>query len=86
MKWLNYAPVQGEDGIPGGTIPWAVHELVWKEYNRVHPNLQSASRIAERSGFSWSEVIAGLRGDMSTKGLLAASRELAEVNKQNDTP
>jgi len=73
------APVQESAGhmIPGGQIPWAVHLLAAKEYNRHHN--QSAEQLADRGGFSWSELIACLRGEYTPSGCDKASKELTEV-------
>lgn len=62
MKIDRTAPVQGEPhlGIPGGRIPWAIHLLAVKDYNKFYN--QTAEELAARGGLSWCELIAHLRG------------------------
>jgi len=77
------APVQGERGgnqyerLRPGVIPWQVHALAAREYNRRYE--QSAEMLASRGGFSWSELIALFRGDYSTEGVSRAAKELREA-------
>lgn len=66
----RWAPVQGETiggsmrrRVAEGWIPWELHELAWRAYAVTYGTQQSAERIAERGGFSWSEIIAQIRGD-----------------------
>lgn len=54
------APVQGDlgpDGTPAGTISWGEHVLAWEAYARKYGKDQSAECIAERSGFSYEELV-----------------------------
>jgi hypothetical protein len=38
------------------TVPWSVGECAYKEYSRRYGKSQSIERIAERGGFSESEL------------------------------
>ena len=54
------APVNVRSGpYAGATIPWAVHVVAWERYAIVFPGSardQDAERIAERGGFSPTEL------------------------------
>lgn len=39
-----------------GTVTWEEHERAWREYARRYGRGQSAERLVERGGFSWSEL------------------------------
>lgn len=73
------APIQASCGrkIPAGEVPWEVHALAAKEYNRHHN--QSAESLSDRGGFSWDELIACLRGDYTGEGCAQARRDLEGV-------
>lgn len=75
----RYAPVQGDrpEDLPAGQVPWAIHALAAREYNRHHN--QSAERLAERQGFSWVELIACLRGDYTEAGCRKVAEDLAQL-------
>jgi hypothetical protein len=47
------APVQGSRV---GTVPWDVHVAAWQVYAALGHGDQSARRIADRGGFSWTEL------------------------------
>lgn len=53
------APVQGsrEHNKPDGSISWEEHLLAYEVYAARYGSSQSAERIAERGGFSWSELL-----------------------------
>lgn len=66
---MRRAPVQGEirrnakgdvvrpiSWIPDGTISWEEHEEAWRAYDAKYHCGQSAERMAERHGFSYSEL------------------------------
>ncbi|KKN29699.1 hypothetical protein LCGC14_0841460 [marine sediment metagenome] len=77
------APIQPSDRgrvrIPGGRIPWALHELAWRAYAAAGHGDQSAERIAERHGFDWVELVALLRGEyLKEEGIKRAGAELFE--------
>lgn len=57
--------------VPAGEISWELHERAFAEYARTYGRSQSAERIAERGGFSWSELIAFLAGDTSSEAVRA---------------
>lgn len=42
--------------LDGPPIPWATAELVYQGYALLYGTSQSIDRIAERGGFSWTEV------------------------------
>jgi hypothetical protein len=42
--------------VPAGTISWEEHEEAWRAYDAKYRCGQSAERIAERAGFSYSEL------------------------------
>ncbi len=74
------APVQGfgnfylpEDHLarkpnakPAGTIAWSEHEEAWRVYAKRYGTSQSAERIAERSGFSYDELLDFLEREPTT--------------------
>lgn len=68
------APVQGERGggarvgHPAGTVPWSTHLAAWEGYAAAGHGSQSAERIAERSGFSYSELQCALAGHYNDTG------------------
>lgn len=74
-------PVQ-RGGIPAGKIPWPIHVLAWRTYHATFGNDQTAERIAERGGFSWVELLAGIRGDMSPEGMRRVTEELMEIVRE----
>ncbi len=61
------APVQGDTGWhlprrhpnakPPGTIAWSEHVAAWERYAARYGRGQSAERLAERSGFSYGELV-----------------------------
>jgi hypothetical protein len=53
------APVQRDQdhGKGPGSITWAEHLLAWSGYAARYGTSQSAERMAERSGFSYGELI-----------------------------
>ena len=58
------APVQGAYYLPvgtvgrePGTIAWSEHEEIWQAYAKRWGGSQSATRIAERGGFGYDEII-----------------------------
>lgn len=54
------APVQGDHGKHGkgpGSVSWAEHVEAWASYASRYGTSQSATRIAERCGFSYSELV-----------------------------
>ena len=56
---LGFAPVQGEikpRRLPG-IISWGEHLEAYAVYARKYGSDQSAQRIAERAGFSYSELV-----------------------------
>ena len=64
------APVQpvrrhNEEHGPG-TISWAEHEQAWSVYSGRYGGGQSAERIAERGGFSYSELMSFLGHEPTT--------------------
>jgi len=75
MTHREWAPVQGSMHIPAGRVPWAVHVLAWEAYHERFPE-QSAEQIADRSGFSWEELVTFLRGNNSFEGVADVSRAL----------
>lgn len=50
------APVQSDEGCPSGSVAWWEHELAWEDYHRRYPT-QGAETIAQRAGFSYSELV-----------------------------
>lgn len=64
MPDARRAPVQAErdNGKPAGTVPWETHEKAAKAYNALG-HRQTAEKLAERSGFSYSELACLLAGD-----------------------
>ncbi len=46
-----------EPPMPNGWIDWVEHCEAWKDYDRRFHTRQSAERIAERSGFSYAELL-----------------------------
>lgn len=53
------APVQAH-GAPGGvagTVDWEEHCAAWELYAQRYGREQSVERIAERGGFSYSELV-----------------------------
>jgi hypothetical protein len=62
------APVQADPrhGMGPGTISWAEHVEAWAAYASKHGTSQSATRIAERQGFSYGEVVTFLGRDPMT--------------------
>jgi len=69
------APVQGEPNLlpnvgrytlPPGTVAWAEHEAAWEAYAEKVGRGQSAERMAERGGFSYTELCAFLGHPPST--------------------
>lgn len=65
-------PILSVDG--GGSIPWWVADLVYATYHRHHRE-QTLERLAERGGFGWEEVVAGLQGDEAWRRLLQGGIE-----------
>lgn len=67
-------PIQGEcvrppDGVGGraprreaGWVPWAIAEEAYKVYSKRYGKDQPLERLAQRGGFSWSELVELLRG------------------------
>ena len=53
---MDRAPVNGQSGIPRGTISWAEHFEIWKIYDSVYNNGRSALDIAENGGFGYYEA------------------------------
>ena len=52
------APVQAEGRhTPAGWIDRWEHEKAWKGYRATYGSDQSATRIAERGGFGYSELV-----------------------------
>lgn len=51
------APVQASKMRGPGTISWAEHELAWSDYAKRYGREQSATRIAERGGFGYDELV-----------------------------
>lgn len=47
---------------PTGKIPWQLAELAYEAYAAAGHGSQSLERLAERSGFSWEELVMLLRG------------------------
>jgi len=68
------APVQGDQGVPPhspdyrspGLIDWWEHEDAWRAYDEKWHCGQSASRIAERGGFGWDELVEFLGHEPTT--------------------
>jgi hypothetical protein len=64
------APVQGDRGVRQGkgpgSIAWHEHEEAWAGYAREFGTGQSASRVAERGGFSYYELTLYLGREPST--------------------
>lgn len=58
--------VQGDHKRPPGTIAWAEHEAIWREYSKQFGTEQSAERIAERHGFGHSEAVMLLGRELRT--------------------
>jgi len=42
----------------GGMVPWSLGEEVYARHTLLHGTMQSVKRIAERGGFSYSEMLA----------------------------
>lgn len=49
-------PVRPVSWIPAGTISWEEHKEAWLAYDKKWHCGQTAARIAERGGFSYSEL------------------------------
>lgn len=64
------APVQGSD-----PIPWAVHVAAWEVYAKRYGEDQSASRLAQRGGFSVGELDKFLPGWRSDAGRAIFSQQ-----------
>jgi hypothetical protein len=66
------APVQGDHTRPGrsghlpGTISWAEHELAWSAHALRHGRFEDAEKLAERGGFTFSELTAYLGKEPET--------------------
>jgi len=57
------APVQrdhGERGKGPGSVSWAEHVEAWASYASRYGTSQSATRIADRGGFSYGELVTHL--------------------------
>lgn len=52
-----------------GWVPWAVAEAAYAVYSRRYGTSQSLARLAERGGFSWSELVGLIRGDKEIETL-----------------
>jgi len=76
MDTKKKAPVQGcyHTEIPHGEVPWCVHALAAEAYNKHYS--QSAEQLANRGGFSWAEIVAGLRGEFTMEGCEKARADL----------
>jgi hypothetical protein len=46
-----------------GWVPWAVAEAAYEVYARRYGKDQSLEVLAQRGGFSWSELVGLIRGD-----------------------
>lgn len=60
QKPSRRAPVQADSHRREGTISWEEHEAAWLGYKRKYPmsaSYQDASRIADRGGFGWQELV-----------------------------
>lgn len=67
MKTERMFPIQGEHDEsrvirPAGQVPWGVAELAYKTYAKFHGKDQTLERLAERCGFSWTELVTLLQG------------------------
>lgn len=51
--------------IEPGWVPWTVAEVAYKAYCDAGHGGQSLETLAERGGFGWFELMAGLRGSFS---------------------
>lgn len=58
--------MKGARGYGPGTIDWAEHELAWSSYAKQYGRDQSAERIHERAGFSYSELTTYLGHEPTT--------------------
>lgn len=60
------APVQRDDEHGPGTVSWEEHLLAYSDYARRYGTSQSAERLAERGGFSFSELTDHLKREPTT--------------------
>lgn len=77
------APVLGCSLLPAGHIPWELHVLAWEQYHKHFPS-QSAERIAERGGFSWTELIALLQHRDFFEGTILIEAEVRRIRKEQE--
>lgn len=69
------APVQNGGGtVPLSAIPWGLYERLWRIYDDHGHGSQSAERLAERGGFSRSELGMLAIGDYGTQGMRSGPR------------
>lgn len=59
-------PARSAYAHPPGTIEWWEHEEAWKGYNRKFRTGQTAIGIANRGGFSWTELLEYLGHEPTT--------------------
>jgi hypothetical protein len=65
----RFFPIQGEFDRanrvdrPSGSVPWGIAEAAYVVYARRHGTSQSLQQLADRGGFSWSELVGLLRDD-----------------------
>jgi hypothetical protein len=55
-------PIQGDRNRSAGHVPWSVATAAYATYSRLYGTGQSLERLAERGGFSWSELVWLLQG------------------------
>lgn len=61
-------PIQGDEGSPGGWIPWWLAEIAYASYVAEGHGDQSLERLAQRGGFGWIELGRLLSGTYSGNG------------------
>jgi len=81
MKLEKIAPVQGHS--PG--IPWSLHVRAWNAYSAKYGKQQSAERIAERGGFSASELDIFVPGWRRYDVSEITKARISEVEAERDT-
>ena len=55
-------PIQKDSYGPAGHIPWKLAEVAYQAYEAAGHRNQSLQTLADRGGFSWTEVLWLLRG------------------------
>jgi len=72
----DYRPIIN---LPRSSVPESVARLAFETYEKRYGSDQSFERLHQRGGFGWHELIAGLRGDMSSEGFTKVKEDLERV-------